>query len=130
MAKLPEQPIPYRNRLTVRLTGAVILALLLIGSPFLVAFHLMQRHRQVEALIDATDQVGSAVIDSLRAAMLAGTPHLLDDVVRGLSEQNGIERALLVGHRGRLRQIHDIDSTVTGSVDLALMLEDRVYGIV
>jgi signal transduction histidine kinase len=102
-----ERPIPYRNRLTVRLTGAVIVALLFIGSPFLVAFHKLQRDRQIDALIEATDRTGRAVVDSLRSAMLAGTPHLLDDVVRGLSDQEGIERTLLLDHSGRLRVSSD-----------------------
>ena len=107
MERRRERPIPYRHRLTVRLTGAVIAALLLIGSPFLVAFHKLQRDRQVDALIEVTDRTSRAVIDSLRSAMLAGKPHLLDDVVRGLSDQGGIERTLLLDHRGRLQVSSD-----------------------
>jgi signal transduction histidine kinase/HAMP domain-containing protein len=104
-----ERPIPFRDRLTVRLTGAVIAALLLIGTPFLVAFHKQQRDRQIEGLVRVADGVGRATVEALRAAMLAGTPHLLDDVVRDLSadESGVLERTLLFDHRGELQVASD-----------------------
>lgn len=102
--------IPFRERLTVRLTGAVIAALLLIGTPFLVAFHKQQRDRQLEGLAQVADGVGQATVDALRAAMLAGTPHLLDDVVRKLSSVEGVDRTLLFDHRGELQVATDHSS--------------------
>jgi signal transduction histidine kinase len=107
MAVDAERAIPLRERLTVRLTGAVIVALLAIGTPFLVAFHKQQRDRQLEGLVQVADGVGRATVDALRAAMTAGNPHLLDDVVRDLSAVEGVERTLLFDHRGELQVASD-----------------------
>jgi len=81
----------------------VILVLLLIGCPFLFAFHRLLRTQQREALEEATSALTRVVVDGLRSAMLAGHPHILDDAVRSLSDKPGIERVLLLDHRGSVR---------------------------
>jgi signal transduction histidine kinase len=89
--------------LTVRLTAAVIATLLLIGSPFLLAFHTLRRAQQLEALTAATSGMSLVVVDSLRSAMLAGEPHLLDDVMRRIANQEQVDRVMLLDHRSELR---------------------------
>ncbi len=98
----PDPPIPLRHRLTVRLTAGVIAVLLLIGTPFFLAFHRLLRAQQLEARAEATSSLSRVVADGLRSAMLAGEPHLLDEAVRNLSEQQEVERVLLLDHRGRV----------------------------
>ncbi len=103
MTPASESRIPLRHRLTVRLTAAVILVLLLIGVPFLLAFHTLRRAQELEALTEATDGLGQIVIDGLRSAMLVGQPHLLDEAVRRLADREQIEQVLLLDHTGELR---------------------------
>jgi PAS domain S-box-containing protein len=99
--------IPFRHRLTVRLTGGVIVVLLLIGCPFLLAFHNLLRGQQLDALAEATNGLNRVIVDSLRSAMLAGKPHLIDTAVTGLSEQPEVERVVLLDHQGRVRVTTD-----------------------
>jgi len=99
--------IPFRHRLTVRLTAAVILALLLIGTPFALAFHRLLRTQQLGALEEATNGMSRVVVDGLRSAMVAGEPHLLDEAVRNLSKQQEVERVMLLDHQGRVRVSSD-----------------------
>jgi PAS domain S-box-containing protein len=98
-----ESPIPLQHRLTVRLTAAVILVLLLIGVPFLLAFHTLRRAQQLDALTEATNGIGQVVVDGLRSAMLADEPHLLDGAVRRLADREQIEQVMLLDHTGELR---------------------------
>ncbi len=102
-----DQPIPWRRRLTFRLTGGVILALLLIGIPFLFAFHTLLRKQQLDSLSEATSALSRVVVDGLRSAMLAGQPHLLDQTLRHLSAQEEVERVILIDHQGRVRVASD-----------------------
>jgi PAS domain S-box-containing protein len=103
MASVSGSRIPFGDRLTVRLTAAVIVALLLIGSPFLLAFHILRRSQQLEALAEATNGLSQIVVDSLRSAMLAGEPHLIDEAVRRIADQEQVERVILLDHRWQLR---------------------------
>ncbi len=96
-----------RDRLTVRLTAGVTAALLLIGVPFLLAFHHLLRRQQIDALSEATAGLGRVTVEGLRSAMIAGQPHLLDEAVRNLSEQDDVERVILLDHRGRVRVSSD-----------------------
>ena len=107
MKSRTEHPIPFRHRLTVRLTGGVTIVLLLIGIPFFLAFHRLFRNQQLEALAEATSGLSGVVVDALRSSMLAGEPHLLDRTVRGLASQEELERVLLLDHRGRVRVSSD-----------------------
>ena len=107
MAGPPGPGIPLHQRLTVRLTGGVIAVLLLIGCPFLVAFHKLHRAHQLEDLAEVTSGLGGVVVDSLRSSMLAGHPRLLDETIRSLSGREGIERVLLLDHKGRVRVSSD-----------------------
>jgi PAS domain S-box-containing protein len=99
--------IPFRRRLTVRLTGGVIIVLLIIGVPFMLAFHRMLREQQLEALAEATNGLSRVVVDSLRSGMLAGQPHVVEEAIHGLSEQPEVERVILVDHEGRVRVTTD-----------------------
>jgi len=103
----PERRLPLRHRLTVRLTGGVILALLVVGCPFLFAFHRLLRAQQIESLAEATSGLSRVVVDGLRSAMLAGHPRLLDEAVRNLSRQPEVERVMLLDHTGRVRVSSD-----------------------
>lgn len=100
-------PVAFRQRLTVRLTTGVILALLLIGVPFLFAFHRLRRQQQIDALTEAAGGLSRIVVDSLRSAMLSGQPHLLDEVIRDLSVQPEVERVLVLDRAGRVRLSSD-----------------------
>jgi PAS domain S-box-containing protein len=99
----PDSRVPFFDRLTVRLTGGVILVLLLIGIPFFLAFQRLLRNQQIEAMSEATMTLNRVVVDGLRSAMLAGQPHLLNETVRNLSEGPQVERVLLIDHQGRVR---------------------------
>ncbi len=94
---------PFRDRLSVRLTGGVILVLLLIGCPFFVAFQRLLRRHQLESLSEAATSLNRVVVDGLRSSMLAGHPHLLNEAVQNLSEGPEVERVLLLDHQGRVR---------------------------
>jgi PAS domain S-box-containing protein len=96
-------PIPARHRLTIRLTGGVLAALLLIGVPFLLMFHRLQRKRELDRLTEASERLSRVLVDGLRSAMLAGRPHVLDQAIRNLARQPEIERVLLLDHAGRVR---------------------------
>jgi len=103
MTPLNDRQVPFGRRLTVRLTGGVTLVLLLIGIPFFIVFHNLFRNQQLESLAEATSGLSRVVVDALRSSMLAGEPHLLDETVRGLARQEGMERVLLLDHSGRVR---------------------------
>jgi PAS domain S-box-containing protein len=103
MEKGASSRAPFRDRLTVRLTGGVILVLFLIGCPFFVAFQRLLRKHQLEALSEAATALDRVVVDGLRSSMLAGQPHLLNEAVRNLSEGPEVERVLLLDHQGRVR---------------------------
>src|SRR3989304_1006443 len=64
--------VRLRERLTVRLTAGVILTLLVIGVPFLLAFHGLWRDQHLEVLAEARAGMSRVLVDSLRSAMLAG----------------------------------------------------------
>ena len=101
--------VPLRHRLTVRLTGGVVVALLLIGVPFLLMFHRLQRQRELERLTEATEGLSRVLVDGLRSAMLVGRPHVLDQAIRNLARQREIERVMLLDHAGRVRVASDLD---------------------
>lgn len=103
MATDPEPSIALSDRLTVRLTGGVILALLLIGVPFLLAFHRLRMSRELDALAEAGGRMSRIVVGGLRSAMLAERPHLLDDVIRDLASQPEVERVVLLDREGFVR---------------------------
>jgi len=107
MPQQADHRIPLGHRLTLRLTGGVILALLLIGLPFLFAFHRLLRDQQTQALEEATAGLTRVALSGLRSAMLAGEPHLFDDAVRNLSEQPHVDRVLILDHRGRVQVTSD-----------------------
>ncbi|RMG46344.1 MAG: HAMP domain-containing protein [Acidobacteria bacterium] len=95
-------PVPWRHRLTFRLTGAVTLLLLAIGLPFLLIFHARERSRQLEAVEEATLSLDRIVVQGLRSAMIARQPHLLDDTIRGLAHQPAVQRVILLDRSGRV----------------------------
>jgi PAS domain S-box-containing protein len=100
-------PIPLRHRLTVRLTAGVLGVLLLIGVPFLLIFHRLQRQRELERLTEATEGLSRVLVDGLRSAMLAGRPHMLDEAIGNLARQEEIERVILLDHEGQVRVASD-----------------------
>ena len=103
----PKSHIPLRNRLTFRLTGGVIIVLLLVGVPFLFAFQRLLRLQQINALSQAATRMSQLVVEGLRSSMLAGHPHLLDAAVRNLSDQPEIDRVILLDHRGLVKVSSD-----------------------
>ena len=92
----------WSQRLTVRLTGGVIVVLLSIGVPFLFAFHRLLRAQQFETLESTTSSLSSLVVNGLRTSMTSGQPHLLDGTVRKLADQPEGERVILMNHEGRV----------------------------
>lgn len=95
--------VSFFERLTVRLTAGVTLALLVIGVPFLLAFHGLRREQQIDALAEASAGMSRVLVDSLRSAMLAGQPHLVDQAIRDLSQQPEIERVVVLDRNGNVR---------------------------
>jgi two-component system NtrC family sensor kinase len=104
-----KSPVPLRHRLTVRLTGGVLVTLLLIGVPFLFAFHKLQRQRELQRLAEATEGLSRILVDGLRSTMLAGRPHALDQTIRNLGREQEIDRVMLLDHAGRVRVASDPD---------------------
>lgn len=102
MGEEPRASLPFRKGLTFRLTGAVIGVLLLIGIPFLFAFHRLLRAGETNAMTRVTDGIGRIVADGIRSSMLAGQPHLLDETFRKLAEEPGVERVMILDHEGRV----------------------------
>ena len=86
-----------------------MIALLLIGVPFLLMFHRLQRQRELERLTDAAEGLSRVLVDALRSAMLAGQPHVLDQAIRNLARQQEIESVMLLDHAGRVRVASDLD---------------------
>lgn len=103
----PSYPTPWSRRLTVRLTGGVILVLLAIGIPFLFAFHRLLRVQQFETLANTTSSLGKLAVNGLRSSMTSGHPHLLDETIRKLADQPDVERVILLNHEGRVRVSSD-----------------------
>jgi hypothetical protein len=66
----------------------VLIALLLVGVPFLLMFHRLQWQREMERLTEATEGLSRVLVDGLRSAMLAGQPHVLDQTIRNLAQQD------------------------------------------
>jgi len=95
--------VRLRERLTVRLTAGVILALLVIGVPFLLAFLGLSRDQHLEVLAEASAGMSRVLVDSLRSVMLAGQPHLLDQAIRDLSRQPEVERVVVLDREGVVR---------------------------
>jgi PAS domain S-box-containing protein len=95
--------VRLRERLTVRLTAGVILALLMIGVPFLLAFLGLSRDQHLEVLAEASAGMSRVLVDSLRSAMLAGEPHLLDQAIRDLARQPEVERVVVLDRKGVVR---------------------------
>jgi len=95
--------IRLRERLTVRLTAGVILALLVIGVPFLLAFLGLWRDQHLEVLAEASAGMSRVLVDSLRSAMLAGEPHLLDQAISDLARQPEVERVVVIDREGVVR---------------------------
>jgi len=104
-----DYPIPWRRRLTVRLTGGVILVLLTIGIPFLLAFHRLLRQQQYDTLATTTYSLSSLVVDGLRSSMTAGQPHLFDETIRNVAGRSEVVRVMLLNHKGRVRVSSDRD---------------------
>ena len=102
---MPElgQSIPWKDRLTVRVTGGVVLALIAIGIPFLILFHQIERRRQTEVVESMAAGLNQAVVDGLRASMLMGHPDVLDDSIRDLSRQSVVERVMLLDRLGMVK---------------------------
>jgi len=103
----PVYPIPWRRRLTVRLTGGVIIVLLVIGVPFLLAFHRLLRQQQYDTLAETTYNLSALVVDGLRSSMTAGQPHLFDQTIRNLAGKSEVERVMLLNHKGRVQVSSD-----------------------
>ncbi|UCF66108.1 MAG: PAS domain-containing protein [Acidobacteriota bacterium] len=99
--------VAWRSRLTVRLTAGVVLVLLVIGIPFLLAFHRLERQRQVEVLETAAGSLSRIVVDGLRSSMVAERPHLLDEAVRNLASRPDVERVVILDKEGLVRVTSD-----------------------
>lgn len=102
-----DPPTPLRNRLTFRLTGGVTAVLLIVGVPFLFAFHDMERRQKFEALSRSATRISQLLVEGLRSSMLAGHPDLINETVRNLSEHPDVERVMLLDHRGMVRVSSD-----------------------
>ncbi len=92
----------FSQRLTVRLTAGVVLVLLSIGVPFLFAFQRHLQAQRVEALDRATTTLSQVIVGSLANTMMSGDPHAIDGPIRDLANQEMVQRALLLDHRGRV----------------------------
>src|SRR3990172_3748684 len=95
--------VRLRERLTVRLTAGVILTLLVIGVPFLLAFHGLWRDQHLEVLAEARAGMSRGLVDSLGWGMWGGKPHLLDQAIRDLSRQPEVERVVVLDREGAVR---------------------------
>jgi signal transduction histidine kinase len=99
--------VPWKDRLTVRVTGGVVLALIVIGIPFLILFHQLERSRQTEVVESMAAGLNQAVVDGLRASMLMGHPDVLDDSIRDLSRQPVVESVMLLDRLGKVKVSSD-----------------------
>lgn len=102
-----EQSVPWQDRLTVRVTGGVVLALIVIGIPFLILFHQLERSRQTEVVESMAAGLNQAVVDGLRSSMLMGHPDVLDDSIRDLSRQPVVESVMLLDRLGMVKVSSD-----------------------
>jgi len=95
--------VPLRHRLTVRLTAWVTLVLLLIGTPFLLAFHRLVRGQEMAVLAESATRTSRFLVEGLRAAMLSGHPKLLDGAVLQVADRPDVRRVTLLDHEGHVR---------------------------
>ncbi|MFQ5822347.1 MAG: PAS domain-containing sensor histidine kinase, partial [Candidatus Heimdallarchaeota archaeon] len=100
---------PFYQRLDVKLIFGLILSLLVVGLPFFVLFYNFHKHQLIDGLKVSTTNLSRLVVNTLETAMLQKEPHLLNEEVKRLSEQSGVERIMILNKRGELKISSDPD---------------------
>lgn len=94
---------PFYQRLDFKLILGLILSLLVVGLPFFTFFYHFHKHQLIDGLKVSTTNLSRLVVGTLETAMLKKEPHLLNDEVKRLSEQSGVERIMILNKRGDLK---------------------------
>ncbi|MFQ6114500.1 MAG: hypothetical protein ACE5NG_10525, partial [bacterium] len=94
---------PFYRRLDFKLIIGLILSLLVVGLPFFTFFYKFHKNQLIDGLKVSTTNLSKLVVSTLETAMLTKEPHLLNDEVKRLSEQSGVERIMILNKRGELK---------------------------
>ncbi|MFQ5769860.1 MAG: PAS domain-containing sensor histidine kinase [bacterium] len=94
---------PFYRRLDFKLIIGLILSLLVVGLPFFTFFYKFHKDQLIDGLKVSTTNLSKLVVSTLETAMLTKEPHLLNDEVKRLSEQSGVERIMILNKRGELK---------------------------
>ncbi len=105
---------PFYQRLDFKLILGLLLSLLIVGLPFFAFFYHFHKDQLIDGLKVSTTNLSRLVVGTLETAMLKKEPHLLNDEVKRLSEQSGVERIMIFNKSGELKI--SSDSRMMGKV--------------
>jgi PAS domain S-box-containing protein len=94
---------PFYQRLDFKIILGLILSLLVVGLPFFTFFYNFHKNQLIDGLKVSTTNLSRLVVNTLETAMLQKEPHLLDEEVKRLSDQSGVERIMILNKRGELK---------------------------
>jgi PAS domain S-box-containing protein len=94
---------PYYQRLNFKIILGLILSLLVIGLPFFSFFYNFHKQQLIDGLKASTTNLSKLVVGTLETAMLNEEPHLLNDEIKRLSEQSGVEQIMILNKQGELK---------------------------
>ncbi len=100
---------PFYQRLDFKLILGLILSLLVVGLPFLAFFYNFHKNQLIDGLEVSTTSLSKLVVGTLETAMLKGEPHILNEEVKRLSQQTGVERIMILDKTGELKVSSDPD---------------------
>ena len=93
---------PLRS-LGAKITAGVVAAVVAIGCGSLWFLQASNRRQIISSLADSTTAHGKLVEESLRWAMRTRQLELLDEMVRSLGAQSGVERVVILNKKGVIR---------------------------
>ncbi len=94
--------MPFHKRLDFKLIFGLLLSLLVVGLPFLFFFYSFHENQLIDGLKHTTTNLSILAVGSLETAMLK-QEHSLDDEVKRLSDQSGVERIMIFNNKGDLK---------------------------
>jgi PAS domain S-box-containing protein len=94
---------PYYQKLNFKIILGLILSLLVVGLPFFAFFYNFHKQQLIDGLKTSTTNLSKLVVGTLETAMLNEEPHRLNDEIKRLSEQSGVEQIMILNKRGELK---------------------------
>ena len=114
---------PLRS-VSARITAGAVVTVLVIGGGSFWILQAFYRRQMIAALEDSTTVQGKLVEQSLRHAMQTRSLPLLAEMVRGLGDQKGVEKVMILNKAGVVRFSSD-----NGEIDRTLAISDATCAI-